>query len=155
MAACPVDVPPLSHLRRRPLALTQRRLEANRRNAARSTGPRTAQGKARVARNAIKHEFFVPQEKWTPPQRHDFETTLNGLRDDLQPQGVLEESCVETMAASYVRMASVLRYENIAALKHHQNLDREMSQRIATAVPSEAARLRAQRNRLRRAGLWR
>ena len=67
----------------------------------------------------------------------------------------LEESCVETIAASYVRMASVLRYENIAALKHHQNLDREMSQRIAAAAPPEAARLRAQRERLRRAGLWR
>ncbi len=154
MAACPVDVTPLS-LRRRPLALTQRRLEANRRNAARSTGPRTADGKARVARNAIKHGFFVAQEKWTPAQRHDFETTLDGLRDDLQPQGMLEESCVETIAASYVRMASVLRYENIAALEHHQNLDREMSQRIAAAAPPEAARLQAQRDRLRRAGLWR
>ena len=155
MAACPVDVTPLSCSRRRPLALTQRRLEANRRNAARSTGPRTADGKARVARNAIKHGFFVAQEKWTPAQHHDFETTLNGLRDDLQPQDMLEESCVETIAASYVRMAYVLRYENIAALKHHQNLDREMSQRIAAAAPPEAARLRAQREKLRRAGLWR
>jgi hypothetical protein len=155
MAACPVDLTPLAPSRRRPLALTHRRLEANRRNARSSTGPRTAQGKARVARNAIKHGFFVAQERWTPAQRGDFEETLNGLREDFLPQGVLEESCVQTIAASYVRMASVLRYENIAALKHHQKLDREMSQRIAGAPPPEAARLRAQRNRLQRAGLWR
>jgi hypothetical protein len=155
MAACPVDLTPLAPSRRRPLALTHRRLEANRRNARSSTGPRTAQGKARVACNAIKHGFFVAQERWTPAQHDDFATTLNGLRDDLQPQGVLEESCVETIAASYVRMASLLRYENIAALKHHQNLDREMSQRIAAAPPPEAARLRGHRNRLRRGGLWR
>jgi hypothetical protein len=154
MAACPVDLTPLAPSRRRPLTLTHRRLEANRRNARSSTGPRTAQGKARVARNAIKHGFFVAQERWTPAQRSDFATTLSGLRDDLQPDGVLEESCVETMAASYVRMASLLRYENVAALKHHQNLDRDMSQRIAAAPPSEAARLRGHRNRLRRGGLW-
>jgi len=64
MAACP-NIGPVSNLRRRPLALTQRRLEANRRNAAHSTGPRTAAGKARVARNPIKHGFFVAPEKWT------------------------------------------------------------------------------------------
>ena len=127
MAACPVHLTPLSNLRRRPLALTQRRIEANRRNAARSTGPRTAAGKARVARNAEKHGFFVAPEKWTPQQRRDFEQTLDGLRDDLQPQGMLEESCVHTMAQSYVRMASVLRYENIAALKFHQHRDRELN----------------------------
>src|SRR5438128_2455254 len=36
-------------------ALTARRVAANRGNAARSTGPRTARGKARSARNATKH----------------------------------------------------------------------------------------------------
>src|SRR5437868_3236956 len=35
--------------------VTERRLLANRRNAARSTGPRTARGKARSSRNALKH----------------------------------------------------------------------------------------------------
>ena len=116
MAASPVCITPAVSLRRRPLALTPRRLEANRRNAARSTGPRTAAGKSRVARNAIKHGFFAAQERWTPRQHRDFEETLDGLRDDLKPQGILEESCVTTMAQSYVRMAAMLRYENIAAL---------------------------------------
>ncbi|WP_375775700.1 hypothetical protein ACE103_28125 [Bradyrhizobium sp. ma5] len=32
-----------------------KQLEANRRNAAKSTGPRTAQGKARSAKNAFRH----------------------------------------------------------------------------------------------------
>jgi hypothetical protein len=154
MAACPVTTP-LSNLRRRSLVLTQRRIEANRRNAARSTGPRTAEGKARVARNPIKHGFFVAPERWTPEQHRDFEETLDGLRDDLKPQGALEENCVSTMAQSYVRMASMLRYENIAALQYHQRRDRELNERIAGADTAEAARLKAQRDKLRRAGLWR
>jgi hypothetical protein len=159
MAASPVFVVPasvsLSNARRRPLALTQRRIEANRRNAARSCGPRTPEGKARVARNAVKHGFFVAQERWTPTQHRDFEGTLAGLRDEFRPQGVMEEACVLTMAQSYVRMAAMLRYENIAALKYHQQRDRELNERIAAANAAEATQLQAQREKLRRAGLWR
>src|SRR5205814_6955117 len=35
-----------------------RKVDANRRNAQRSTGPRTALGKSRVSRNAVKHGIF-------------------------------------------------------------------------------------------------
>jgi hypothetical protein len=155
MAAIPVSFPPTASLRRRPLPLTPRRIDANRRNATRSSGPRSAEGKARVARNAIKHGFFVAQDRWIPRQRCEFEETLAGLRDELQPQGAPEESCVETIAQSYVRMAAMLRYENIAARKHHQNSDRELSARIAAATPAEAAVLEDRRDQLRLAGLWR
>ena len=156
MAASPVFAPPVpapSH-RRRPFALTSRRLEANRRNATRSTGPRTVAGKAKVARNGIKHGFFAGYEKWTPTQRRNFQEILDGLRDDFKPDGALEESCVATIAASYVRMAAMLRYENIAALKHHEEQERELNERIAVATPAEAAFLEAGRTDLRRAGLW-
>jgi hypothetical protein len=39
---------------------SQRKTEANRRNALRSTGPRTDAGKARSRRNAFKHGLEVP-----------------------------------------------------------------------------------------------
>jgi hypothetical protein len=155
VAAIPVSIAPLANARRRPLTVTSRRLEANRRNAARSTGPRTPRGKACVAKNAIKHGFFAAQSRWTPAQHRDFEQTLDGLRDDLEPLGVGEESCVWTMAHSYARMAALLRYENIAAAKYHQECDRAMNERIAAADAAEAAHLEARRQKLRRAGLWR
>ena len=119
MAASPLSIAPatVTSARRRRFVLTQRRLDANRRNARHSSGPRTMEGKARVARNAIKHGFFVAQKRWSPAQQRDFEETLEGLRDDLEPHGAAEEGCVSIMAESYVRMAAMLRYENIAALK--------------------------------------
>ncbi|HLI81030.1 MAG TPA: hypothetical protein VKV03_13675 [Candidatus Binataceae bacterium] len=154
MAACPVVSTSLSPPRRRRFVLSPRRIEANRRNAARSTGPRTSTGKARVARNAIKHGFFVAPHRWTPEQRHDFESTYAGLRDDFRPDGIGEESCVWTIAHSYVRMAAVFRYESIAAYEYHQQCEREFDARIASATPTEARQLRAHRERMRKAGLW-
>ena len=40
-------------------------------------------------------------------------------------------------------------------LKHHQQCERELNERIAAASPPEAARLAAAREELREAGLWR
>ncbi len=154
MAACPAGISHLSPPRRR-LALTNRRLEANRRNSARSTGPRGVDGKARVARNAVKHGFFAATQRWTPQQHREYGELLAGLRDDFKPQSAVEENCVATMAESWVRMAAVMHYENVAALEYHQRKDREMDHRIATADASEAARLRTHREELRRAGRWR
>jgi hypothetical protein len=40
--------------------MNSRRLRANRKNAAASTGPRTKAGKARSAGNALKHGLSIP-----------------------------------------------------------------------------------------------
>jgi len=159
MAASPVSIPtsptsPTAIVWRRPIALSSRRIEANRRNASRSTGPRTPKGKARVARNAIKHGFFASTERWTVGQHRDFEDLMAGLREDFRPRNPHEDGCVATIAASYVRMAALWRYENIAARKHHEDCARDLDARIAAAEPAEAAALEAQREELRRAGLW-
>jgi hypothetical protein len=37
-----------------------RKIEANRKNARASTGPKTAQGRARLARNALRHGLSLP-----------------------------------------------------------------------------------------------
>jgi hypothetical protein len=41
---------------------TERQISANRANAKKSTGPRTATGKAKSSRNAYRHGLSVPQE---------------------------------------------------------------------------------------------
>jgi len=41
---------------------SEAKVTANRRNAKKSTGPRTLEGKAIVAQNAIKHGFLAKQD---------------------------------------------------------------------------------------------
>jgi hypothetical protein len=38
---------------------TEAQIKANQQNAQKSTGPRTAEGKAAVSRNAVKHGLFA------------------------------------------------------------------------------------------------
>ena len=46
--------------------VSERKLVANRKNAKRSTGPRTVQGKARTRFNALKHGLLAKQIMFSP-----------------------------------------------------------------------------------------
>ena len=91
---------------------TERQTQANRRNAARSTGPRTAEGKRASRLNATKHGLFsegafVP----TLDRREDWEQFRGGLLASLQPVGVLEALLVEQVIAAAWRLARVVRID--------------------------------------------
>ncbi len=47
---------------------TQRVVDANRRNAKKSTGPRTEEGKRKVAMNRFKHGFYATPDRKTREQ---------------------------------------------------------------------------------------
>lgn len=76
--------------RKESLMATAAQILANRANAACSTGPRTAQGKARSARNALKHGLTAAQLVVREDERDDFEALRAGLRAELAPQGAVE-----------------------------------------------------------------
>jgi hypothetical protein len=69
---------------------TAAQIAANQANARRSTGPKTAAGKARVAQNAIRHgltsTYFVIAEDEEPI----FDKLDAELRAELNPQGAVE-----------------------------------------------------------------
>jgi hypothetical protein len=72
--------------------------DAQRSRRSGATGPRTAQGKERSKRNAIKHGIFSQVALLKGESRAQFDALLNGLRDSLQPEGALEETLVEKIA---------------------------------------------------------
>ncbi len=72
-----------------------RKVEANRRNALQSTGPRTSRGKKFSRSNALKHGFFARDlfvdfavQKENPREFQELEARL---REELRPVGRLEE----------------------------------------------------------------
>jgi hypothetical protein len=83
--------------------------------AKKSTGPRTAAGKAASRLNAIKHGLFasdVVNARLEGRRRHaEFKALLAWMMKDLAPVGVLERMLVEEIATCCWRIRKVLRSE--------------------------------------------
>jgi hypothetical protein len=105
---------PASPSHKRPAS--ERRIQANRRNALRSTGPKTERGKRTVARNAIKHGFLAQEVVITAGDGKEsleaFHELVRQLCEYYDPVGVVEESLVQTIATCWWRKARVIRAEN-------------------------------------------
>jgi hypothetical protein len=84
---------------------------ANRRNALRSTGPRTPEGKHRSAQNALRHGLRAGSPVVPFENEADWQAHLVGVVDALAPQGRLEEELVDRVALQLWRLRRVARYE--------------------------------------------
>jgi len=90
---------------------TEKQLEANRQNAEKSTGPKTAEGKVVAKLNAVRHgllskELLVPRE-----DKGALQEFSNRLREELRPQGALEELLMVRIVAAAWRLQRILRFE--------------------------------------------
>src|SRR5438105_2047082 len=105
---------PLDSASKRPIS--ERRIQANRKNALRSTGPKTVRGKRTVALNAIKHGLLAREVVITSGDGEEtleeFHAFVERLWEDYEPAGVVEESLVQTIAICWWRKARVIRAEN-------------------------------------------
>jgi hypothetical protein len=73
-----------------PKLISEKKLAANRANAAKSTGPKTETGKAKVAQNAAKHGFRARSLTLTPDEQPEFDLFRDDLLRETQPLGPLE-----------------------------------------------------------------
>jgi len=94
--------------------ISLKKIEANRRNAKLSTGPRTERGKRWSRRNAITHGVLASALLITDGGTEDtaeFRKLVSRLTTDLEPVGNLEEMMVEKIAVCWWRLQSALRFE--------------------------------------------
>ncbi len=86
---------------------TKKQIEANRRNAKKSTGPKTEEGKAKSSMNALKHGLTSQRVWLNEEEKKDFHEFRLGLVDELEPLGPLEMQFVCRIAAQMWRLARV------------------------------------------------
>jgi hypothetical protein len=96
------------------MTVSEKQLEANRANALKG-GVKTQEGKEIVKYNALKHGLLAKEVVITVgdgiEDPEEFNTLLEDLGTQLQPQGTLEEMLVEKIAVAYWRLRRAYRYE--------------------------------------------
>src|SRR5215203_6914421 len=90
---------------------SNRKVEANRRNALKSTGPTTPEGKAAVRLNALKHGLLSRKILLPGEDGEALKELGERLRAELQPVGELESLLVEKIVATHWRMQRLERVE--------------------------------------------
>jgi len=90
---------------------TEAQINANRENAKKSTGPRTAAGKEASSRNGLKHGLCAAKHLLPGEDPEDFLALVNDLFDTFRPVGEGEEKLVLRIAADQWRLDRVFPME--------------------------------------------
>jgi len=93
---------------------TSAQIQANRSNARKSTGPRTAEGKERASQNAVKHGLLAREAVIVGEDPTEFEAYREGMLATLAPVGPVEEMLAERIVGLSWRLRRAERLQNIA-----------------------------------------
>jgi len=85
---------------------------ANKANAQKSTGPKTAPGKAASSRNNFRHGFTGAFSVLSDENQSDFDELLEALRAEHQPSTPTESLFVESMAQHYWLKQRAIRLQS-------------------------------------------
>ena len=105
------DSPVQRPLARRATEPSPERVAANRRNAQRSTGPRTPEGKARSSLNAVRHGLCAAGVISSEESPEAFEAIRQQLAAEWRPASVLELAMVDQIAELLWRRRRVAAVE--------------------------------------------
>jgi hypothetical protein len=87
-------------------------IEANRSNAQKSTGPRTAEGKAAASRNAVTHGLLAEQVVIHGEDPAEFDLYRQGMLAELDPEGVVEMMLAERAVSLAWRLRRAERLQS-------------------------------------------
>ena len=117
---------------------SKRQIAANRRNARRSTGPKSAAGKAASSANALRHGLAAARAVVLPDEDADaYERLRQGVLADLAPAGALQEALAQRIVVLLWRLDRAARLE--AELFVHGRLAVQRKEVAASAVRESAA----------------
>ena len=86
---------------------TEAKIIANRRNAQKSTGPRTRAGKAAISQNAVKHGLLARQAVISSERREDFDIHRDRIISDMVPESPMESMLSERIVVLSWRLIRI------------------------------------------------
>jgi hypothetical protein len=110
---------------------SQKRIDANRRNAQRSTGPRTPEGKCRSRFNRLQHGLAATVPVLPGEDHAAFQSRVDAVVESFAPQNQVEFDLLERVAASTWSFERATRAET-ARLCHnirHDAIEREQREK--------------------------
>jgi hypothetical protein len=90
---------------------SERQIKANRRNARKSTGPRTAEGKSIVAKNAVRHSLLSNDILVRDEDPAEFDGFAERLLAELAPVGEFEQLLADRIVVNIWRLNRLTRIE--------------------------------------------
>jgi len=90
---------------------TEKQINANRKNAQKSTGPKTDEGKAAISKNAVKHGLFA-QSVIFGENDADYEAFHDQMLPELEPVGAIETVMAERIINLWWRLKRAERMQN-------------------------------------------
>ncbi len=139
---------------------TPAQIEANRRNAEKSTGPQTAEGKARSCRNRLSHGFTSSVLFIAGEEREQFNLLLADLHNEFQPATASEQILLEKMAQNQWLSLRAWRLQSVALnapaapgymppdlgllIRYHQSSDRGFYKARAELINAQKERKKSE-----------
>lgn len=90
---------------------SEAQIAANRRNALKSTGPKTAEGKARVAQNGLKHGLYARQTLMPGEDPAEFQALVEDLKARWRPADDVELGLLLQYADAMWRLSRIAAIE--------------------------------------------
>ena len=110
------------------MATSKKQINANKKNALKSTGPKTEQGKEISKMNALKHGLSARTMVLPYLEKaEDWEEHWASVLADLRPEGYMEMVLAERIAILLWRMGCIIRYEQEVTSIQLENSERYLS----------------------------
>jgi len=113
--------------------LSEKQLEANRRNAQKSTGPKTTEGKSNSSRNNLRHGLTGQISLLPTEDREAHDAFCNELIQSFAPETPMETQLAQSIAEDSWRLNRAVAIENNMFALGHQHERREIQIALADA----------------------
>ncbi len=118
---------------------SQKQIESNRRNAMKSTGPSTAEGKASSRLNAMQHGLTASHVVIAGEDPEEYAQLLESLRGEFSPLDGITSHLVELLAQQIWRLKRVPRLEG-ALLAWQQRTNLIADKNVPAGIRAQSSR---------------